>query len=73
MNLKDIIKDNNVEFSYLKKGMAYYTVKYDGKDYIFPVDLEDLGDGTLYKNDRAIYFMRYIREALDSGTFVITS
>lgn len=73
MNIKDIIKDNTVEFVYLKKGIAYYVVKYNNIEYIFPVDLEDLGDGTLYKSDRAIYFMRYIRKALDNNTFVIHS
>ncbi len=73
MNIKDIIKDNTVEFVYLKKGIAYYSIKFENKNYLFPVDLEDLGDGTLYNSDRAIYFMRYIRKALDNGTFVITT
>jgi hypothetical protein len=37
---------------------------------MFPVPLSDVGDATLDAQDKAIIFMRYIRKAIDEGTFV---
>lgn len=70
MNLKDLIKDNKVEFSHLRKGIAYYTISYLEDTYTFTVPLEDIGDATLLKEDKAIMFMRYIRKSLDSNELV---
>lgn len=36
----------------------------------FPVPLDDVGDATLEKEDKAIMFMRYIRKAIEEGMFV---
>lgn len=70
MNITDIIKENKVNFSFYRAGVAYYTVWYKGASYQFPVRLDDVGDATLMKEDKAIMFMRYIRKALESGEFV---
>lgn len=70
MNIKDIVKGNVVNFLKYRRQIAYYTVRVDGEDYMFPVPLEDIGDATLLAEDKAITFMRYIRKSLDEGTFV---
>lgn len=70
MTIKDLIKDNVVTFSYLRKGVAYYNVSFENITYVFPVSLEDIGDATLLKEDKAIMFMRYMRKALDNNELV---
>lgn len=72
MDIKEIVKDNIVSFARYRQGMAYYTVRVPstGTDHTFPVPLSDIGDATLLARDKAIVFMRYIRKAIDEGTFV---
>jgi len=72
MDIKEIVKDNEVRFAKYRQGFAYYTVRVpsDGIDYTFPVPLSDIGDATLLASDKAIVFMRYIRKAIEDGTFV---
>ena len=72
MNLKAIIKDNKVYFEYYRANFMYYRVydKNEEKMYIFPVPLDDIGDATLLSEDKAIYFMRYIRKAINDKTLV---
>ena len=72
MDIKEIVKNNEVSFAKYRQGVAYYTVRVpsDGIDYIFPVPLSDIGDATLLAKDKALVFMRYIRQALQDGTFV---
>ena len=72
MDIKDIVKDNTVRFLRYRKGVAYYVVRVPAEDasYTFPVPLDDIGDATLQAEDKAILFMRYIRRALEEGTFV---
>ena len=73
MNIKDIIKDNHVNFLRYRQGVMYYTVSVHGKpEHMFPVPLSDVGDATLHAQEKAITFMRYIRKAIDGGTFVPT-
>lgn len=75
MDIKEIVKDNEVRFAKYRQGFAYYTVRVPsaGIDYIFPVPLSDIGDATLLATDKAMVFMRYIRKALEDGTFVKAS
>lgn len=70
MNIKDIVKNNTVNFLKYRHQVAYYKVTHEGTDYMFPVPLDDVGDATLYAQEKAITYMRYIRKALDEGTFV---
>ena len=72
MDIKEIVKDNEVRFAKYRQGFAYYTVHVpsDGTDYTFPVSLSDIGDATLLATDKALVFMRYIRKAIEEGTFV---
>ena len=70
ITLTEIVKDNKVIFSYLRKGTAFYNVIVNDITYIFPVPLDDIGDATLMKEDKAIIFMRYIRKAIENKEFI---
>jgi [ribosomal protein S18]-alanine N-acetyltransferase len=72
MNIKDIVKDNQVRFLRYRQGQMYYSISVPGKagDFMFPVALSDVGDATLGSGEKAILFMRYIRKAIEEGTFV---
>ena len=72
MDIKEIVKDNEVSFAKYRQGYAYYTVRVrsEGADYMFPVPLSDIGDATLLAKDKALVFMRYIRQSLQDGTFI---
>ena len=66
-DLKNLVKDNKVKFDFYRAGIMYYTVDAEGKQYRFPVPLEDIGDATLLAEDKAILFMHYIRKAINSN------
>jgi len=72
MDIKQIVKNNVVRFSRYRQGNAYYSVDVPAANatYSFPVRLADVGDATLLSVDKALVFMRYIRQAMEEGTFV---
>jgi hypothetical protein len=70
MNIKEIVKEQFVTFHKYRHQVIYYTVPYQGEQYMFPVPLDDVGDATLNGVEKAITYMRYIRRAIDEGTFV---
>lgn len=70
MTLKQIVKGNQAKFSHYRAGHLYYTVPVENDQYSFPVPLTDVGDATFLNEDKAIILMRYIRKALEDGTFV---
>lgn len=70
MDIKSIVKDNTARFSFLRGENAYYTVTVEGVKYSFPVSLVDLGGASIFDSMKAITLMRYIRKALEDGTFV---
>lgn len=77
LTIKEIVKDNYVKFRKYRKGILYYGIVImnnvsvdDAGLYEFPVPIEDCGDADFQNSDKAILFMRYIRKALDDGTFV---
>jgi len=72
MDIKQIVKNNVVRFSRYRQGHAYYCVDVPAVNatYSFPVPLDDVGDATLLSVDKALVFMRYIRKAMDEGTFI---
>jgi hypothetical protein len=70
MKIIDIVKDKSVTLSYFNSKTAYYNATYNKDEYEFPVDLEDVGSATLLPVDKAMLFMRYIRKAIDNGTFI---
>lgn len=73
MNIKEIIKDNKVYFHFIRANNAFYKILYNDIWYMFPVSLLELGDATLLSEDKAIFFMRYIRKALENNEFVIAT
>lgn len=62
MNIKDHIR-GRVTFQFYRAGHLYYRTD---SDLEFPVPIEDVGDATFLKEDKAILFMRYIRKHLAS-------
>lgn len=62
--IKDMIKDNTVTFAYYRGGELWYSLPYQGSDFLFPVPVSDVGDATMLAQDKAILFMRYIRKHL---------
>ncbi len=69
LNLKELIKDNTVYFQYYRKGHLYYAIGFEGESYSFPVPIEDTGDASFNVTEKAILLMRYIRKAMDEGSF----
>ena len=68
--IRHIVRGNTVTFLRFRRGLAFYAVTTPSGTYEFPVDVADVGDATLFAEDRALLFMRYIRRALEAGTFV---
>lgn len=60
--LKDLVKDKLVRFVEYRKGNLWYRV--EGTTFVFPVPIEDVGDGIFLAQDKAILFMRYIKAQL---------
>lgn len=63
--LKELIAGNFVHFQEYRKGNLWYYLE-DDPSFIFPVPIEDVGDGIFKNMDKAILFMRYIRKHLES-------
>lgn len=65
-DLKSGIK-NSVKFLEYRHGNLWYMAK-DNNDKVitFPVPIEDIGDATFMDVDKGIYFMRWIRQHMDT-------
>ncbi len=74
MNIRNIIKDNTVKFSFYRAGNLYYQInvpdQQEIKTFVFPVPISDCGEATFKNFDKAIHFMRFIRKSLEENTFV---
>lgn len=70
INITDLIRDNTVEMERYRAQHIYYNIAYERKLFSFPVPLEDVQDATLNHSEKAITMMRYIRKAINNGTFV---
>jgi len=58
--LKEYVNnDKKVKFSFYRAGYLYYQCE-DG--FEFPVPISDIGEATFLAEDKAIFFMRYIRK-----------
>ena len=69
MNIKDIVKDNFVIFNRFRCGVLYYKVEIKEGAFEFPVPVEDLGNATVHRVEKAMTLMRYIRKSLNENTF----
>lgn len=59
-----MVKDGKkVKFEFYRKGELWYTTECG---FIFPVPIDDTGDGTFKNEDKAMLFMRYIRKHVDA-------
>ena len=64
MSIKEMVKGNKkVYFEFARKGELWYKTECG---FVFPVPFSDMGDGTFNKEDKAMFFMRYIRKQLDA-------
>lgn len=83
MKVGEIVKSDRLcEFNFYRQGYMYYTIWVaDGTEklnrfgvketeYIFPVEVEDLGTATLNNTEKSVTLMRYIRKALEGDMFV---
>lgn len=69
-SISALIKDNIVKFNRFQHNMFYYDIFYDELWWQFPVPLDDIGNGELKQEDKAIFFMRWIRKAIEDQTLV---
>lgn len=82
-DIKYIVNNNRVYFDSFRQGVFYYKVfvPYETEDYLgdkdishdvylFPVPLEDIGTATMLSEDKAIFFMRWIRKAIEDETLI---
>lgn len=63
------------DFSHYRQGYIYYRVvikESEGNDvpYLFPIEVSDLGGATVSAVEKPMTLMRYIRKALETGSFV---
>lgn len=61
MKLIDLVKDQQVHFMFARETQLWYQTT---SGFAFPVPFEDMEKGTFLRDDKAIYFMRYIRKHL---------
>ena len=61
--IKELVK-GKVNFEFYRAGELYYSCSED-RDFIFPVPINDCGEASFLKEDKAILFMRYIRKFMN--------
>lgn len=68
MKLEAIVKHSMVKLSRIHGGFAYYTLIIMGFAYEFPVDLSQVGEDTLLRDDKAQTFSHWIKKSIDEKT-----
>lgn len=58
----DIVKNKKVKFTYYADKELWYITECG---FEFPVPITDIGNATFLAEDKAIYFMRYIRKYIN--------
>jgi hypothetical protein len=61
MNITELVKNKKARFIHFREGNFIYETE-DG--FQFPVPLADVGSATLLAEDKALFFMRWIRQHL---------
>ena len=70
--LKDLIKGNVYFVEYRKGNLWYEAGRHStNQPFLFPVPIEDTGDGIFKDVDRGIFFMRYIRQHLQLSNWEV--
>jgi hypothetical protein len=62
MNITELVKNKTACFVHYRDGYFIYETE-DG--FQFPVPLADIGTATLLAEDKALFFMRWIRRHLE--------
>lgn len=62
MEIKDYVKNCKVRFVFYRDGQLWYEVIGGPTALNFPVPISDVGNATFNCEDKALLFMRYIRE-----------
>ena len=62
-SLKDRVKNKKVRFEFYRDHELYYSTE-DG--FLFPVPVDDTGKGIFKAEDKALYFMRWIRKQMEA-------
>jgi hypothetical protein len=62
MNITELVKNKKAHFIHYREGHFIYETE-DG--FQFPVPLIDIGTATLLAEDKALFFMRWIRRQLE--------
>lgn len=80
MNLTDLIKNNYCHFDSYRAGFLYYELavpndpdpmsRDDYDHYQFTIPVDDVGNGTINKKEKAITLMRWIRKAHAAGELI---
>lgn len=61
-NIKSMVENNKqVRFKYFRGTCLYYETECG---FIFAVPISDIGEATFLSQDKAMFFMRYIRKAI---------
>ena len=63
MNITELVKNKRAGFVHYRDGNFIYETE-DG--FQFPVPLADIGTATLLAEDKALFFMRWIRRHLET-------
>lgn len=73
LNVKNFVSgSNDAVFHKYRSGFLYYSVVNLPEDelYVFPIPLEDTGNGTFSLTMGTVTLMRWIRKAIDDKTIV---
>lgn len=62
-SVKELVTNQNVTFQMYRKGELWYKTD---SGFVFPVPVSDTGDGDFLSQDKALFFMRYIRKHRDA-------
>lgn len=81
VNLKDLVKDNYCNFSHYQGENLFYNVSAypdsDATEYIsnyqFPIPIIETGNAFFMAREKAIYFMRWIRKAIENEELRLVS
>ena len=65
-----ITKEARAHFLRYRQGNLFYGMWIDDSLFEFPVQADDLDGATVNGTEKAVTLMRYIRKAVNEGTFV---
>lgn len=58
--ITELVKDNKVRFTHARKGNLWYVT--ENEQFAFPVPFSEVGDATYKDEDKALFFMRFMRK-----------